>query len=179
MCLSQIPIASHRKYSNTISNCVLARFRSLLIENILGHFHFVSEPNSNRISLKIFSDNFNMCLSQIPTATHRKNSNSFKVCLSQTPIASQRKISKTIPNCVLAKFQSHLIKNILRQVQIVSETNSIRISSKIFSDNSKLCLSQIPIASHRKHSKTISKCVLAKFQSHLIENVLRKFQIVS
>ena len=74
------------------------------------------------------------------------------MCLSQTPIASQRKSSKTIPNCVLAKFQSHLIESILRQFQIVSQP--------------------ISIASQPKYSNTISNCVLAKFQSHFIENIL-------
>ena len=36
-------------------------------------------------------------------------------------------------------------------------------------DNSKLRLSQIQLASYHKYSKTIPNCVLAKFQSHLIE----------
>ena len=53
----------------------------------------------------------------------------------------------------------HLIENILGQIQIVSL--------------------QTPIASHRKHSKTISNCVVAKFQLHLIANNLEHFQIVS
>ena len=79
--------------------------------------------------------------------------------LSQIPIACHRKYSRTVPNCVLAKFQVHLIENVLGQIQIVSL--------------------QIPIASHRKHSKTISNCVLAKFQLHLIANILEHFQIVS
>ena len=42
-----------------------------------------------------------------------------------------------------------------------------------------MCLSQIPVASHRKHSKTFFNCVLAMFQPNLIENVLRQFQIES
>ena len=50
---------------------------------------------------------------------------------------------------------------------------------KFFLDISKLCLSQIPIASHRKYSKTIPNCVLVKFQSHLIENIPRHFRITS
>ena len=37
----------------------------------------------------------------------------------------------------------------------------------------------MPIASHRKNYKTFPICVLAKFQSHPIENMLRQFQIVS
>ena len=54
-----------------------------------------------------------------------------------------------LPNCVLAKFQLHLSENVLGQIQIVSL--------------------QIPIASHRKHSKTIPNCVLAKCQMHIIQ----------
>ena len=46
--------------------------------------------------------------------------------------------------------------------------------AKKFQYNSKLCLSQIPIASHRKYSQTISNSVWANFQSHLIKNVPKK-----
>ena len=81
------------------------------------------------------------------------------MCLSRIPNASYRKYSKTIPNCVSAKFQSHLSEKIQRQFQIVSKPNSNRISVKTFSDNSKLCLSQIPIASHGKYSKTFPNYV--------------------
>ena len=69
-----------------------------------------------------------------------------------------RKYAKTIPYCVFA--------------------NSNPISKKLFHDDPKLCLRQIPIASHRKYSRTIPNCVLANFQVHLIENVLGQFQIV-
>ena len=65
----------------------------------------------------------------------------------------------TIPYCVLANFQLHRIENIL--------------------ENSNLCLSQIPITSHGKHSKTIPNCFLAIFQSIRIEINLRQFQIES
>ena len=76
-------------------------------------------------------------------------------------------------------FQSNLNEIVLKQFQNVSQLNSNRVASKLFKDNSKLCLSQIPIASHRKYSMTIPNCVLAQFQSHLIENIPRQFQIVS
>ena len=56
----------------------------------------------------------------------------FKLCLSQIPIASHRKYCKTISNCVVTKFKSHLIEKFLRYFQIVSFSNSNRISSKIF-----------------------------------------------
>ena len=52
-------------------------------------------------------------------------------------------------------------------------------STKIFWDNFKFCLGQISIASHWKYSETISNCVLVKFQSLLIENILSQFQILS
>ena len=42
-----------------------------------------------------------------------------------------------------------------------------------------MCLSQNSIASRRNYSKTVSKCVLAKNPLHLIEFILRQFQIVS
>ena len=43
-----------QKYSETISICVLAKFQSHFIENILWQFHYMSQPKSNRISSKIF-----------------------------------------------------------------------------------------------------------------------------
>ena len=58
-----------------------------------------------------------------------------------------RKYSKTIPNCVLAKIQSHLFEKMLRQIQIASQPNSNRISSRTFYDNFKLCLCQISLFS--------------------------------
>ena len=63
-----------------------------------------------------------------------------KIDLNSLPSFLGRKNSKTIPKCVFAKFQMHLIK---------------------------------------KNSKTITNCVFAKFQMQLIENILRQFQIVS
>ena len=95
------------------------------------------------------------------------------------PKASPRKNSKAHPKCFLAKFQSHLIEKILRQFQIVSYPSSNCILSRIIQDNSILCLSQIPIASPQKVSETIPKCVLAKFQLHLLANILKHFQILS
>ena len=61
----------------------------------------------------------------------------------------------------------------------LDKKNPTSKSTKIFQENFKFCLSQIPIASHRKYSKTISNSVLAKFQSLLIENIVRKSQIMS
>ena len=43
-----------QKYPVTNPNCVLAKFRSHLIENILRHFQIMSLPTSNCISSKIF-----------------------------------------------------------------------------------------------------------------------------
>ena len=56
--------------------------------------------------------------------------------------------------------------------KIILSPNSSSLSSL-----DKKNLSPSPIL--QKCSKTFSKCVLAKFQSHFIENFLRKFQIVS
>ena len=85
----------------------------------------------------------------------------------------------TMPICVLAEIQLHLIDIILRQFQIVSLPNFNCTSLKLFYDNSKFCLSRNSIASHRNYSKTIPNCVLAEIQLPLIEIVLRQFQIVS
>ena len=52
-------------------------------------------------------------------------------------------------------------------------------STKIFTDNSKFCLTPKTISILQKYSMTISNCVSAKFQSHLIENILRQFQFMS
>ena len=42
MCRRQISIASHRKYSETIQNCVIAKVQSYLMENNLRQFQGVS-----------------------------------------------------------------------------------------------------------------------------------------
>ena len=86
-----------------------------------------------------------------------------KLCLSQNSIESDRNYSKSIPNGVLAKFYFHLLEIILRNYQIVSWPNSNSLSSKIFQDNSELCLSQNSNASDRNYSKPIPHGVLAKF----------------
>ena len=41
--------------------------------------------------------------------------------LSRNSFASQRNHSKTVPNCLVAEIQKHLIEVILRQFQIVSQ----------------------------------------------------------
>ena len=140
MCLSQFPNASHRTCSKTVPNCVWVKIQSHLIENILRQFQIVPQPNSNCISSKIFYDISNLCVSQNPIASHRKNFKTFPICVLakfqlhlnekilkqfqiaslQIPISSYRKDAKTVPNCVLAKFQLHLIELIVRHLQIVS-----------------------------------------------------------
>ena len=67
----------------------------------------------------------------------------------------------------------------LRKCQIVSQPKYNCIFSKLFYDNSKLCLSQNSIASYRSSSNTIPICVLAEFQLHIIEIFLRHFRNVS
>ena len=61
MSLSQIRIASHRKNSRTIPNCVLDNFQVHLIENVLGQFQIVSL--------------------QFPIASHRKHSKKIPNCV--------------------------------------------------------------------------------------------------
>ena len=65
--LYQIPISSHRKYSETFSNYVFAKLQFHPIENILGQFQIMSLPNSNSISAKMLQDIFRLCLCQIPS----------------------------------------------------------------------------------------------------------------
>ena len=101
------------------------------------------------------------------------------MCLSRNSIAPHRYYSKTFPNCVLAEIQLHLVEIILRQFQILSQPKFNCPSSKLFQDNSKFCLIQISIASHRLYSMTISNLVVAQIQLHLIEIILRQFQFVS
>ena len=60
MSVSQIPIASYRKYSRMIPDFVLANFQAHLIENVLGQFHILSL--------------------QIPIASHRKHSKKILNC---------------------------------------------------------------------------------------------------
>ena len=102
-----------------------------------------------------------------------------KLRLSQNSIAPHWNYSKTIPKFVLAEIQLHLVEIILWQFQINSWPKFHCISSKIFKDNSKLRLSQNSIASHRNWSNTITNCVLAKISLHLIEIIIKFFQIVS
>ena len=101
------------------------------------------------------------------------------MCLGRSSFASHRSYCKTIPKCVLAKIQLHLIGINLGQLQIVSWPKFHCISSKKFQDNSKLRLSQNSIALHWNYSKTIPKFVLAEIQLHLVEIILWQFQINS
>ena len=160
MSLGRNSIESHRLYSKTIPNCVLAKIQLHLVEIILRQFQSVSWPKIQCISSKSFEDNS-------------------KLCFSQTSIAFRWNYSMTIPNCFLAGTPSHLIEIILTQFQIFSRSKFPWIPSIIFYDNSKLCFSQNSIASRRSYSKTIPYCVLAEIQLHLVEIILRQSQIFS
>ena len=170
MCLSWNWSASHRIYCMTIPNCELAIILLNLIENNLRQFQLVSEPKFNCISSKIFWS----------TSLMR---------LSRNSMASDRNCSKTIPNCVSVESHLHLIKIILRQFRIVSLSESHCISSNLFFDNSKMCLSRnsfdlhfiennlrqsilrlgrSSFSSHRNCSKSIPNCAPAESQLHLI-----------
>ena len=99
--------------------------------------------------------------------------------LSLYSLASRRNHSKTIPNFVLVKIQLQLLGIILRQFEGLSYPKFNSISSEFFQDSSEICRSRISITPHRKFSKTIPNCLLAEVQLHLIEIILRQFQVVS
>ena len=75
-----------------------------------------------------------------------------KFCLNWNSIASYQKYSRTNPKFFLAESRLRLFEK--------------------FQDNSELSFS-------RKHSETIPNCISAKIHFHLIETILRQFQIVS
>ena len=197
--LGRNSIASHRNYSNTIPNCVLAKIELHLIGIFLRQFQMVSQPKFHCISSKSFWDFSRLCLSQNSIAPHLNYSNTFPNCvlaeislhlieifmrfLQIVPYPKinclHRNYSKTLPNCVVVKIQLHLIGIFLRQFQMVSQPKFHCISSILFWDFSRLCLSQNSIAPHLKYSNTFPNCVSAQIQTHLIECSLRQFQIVS
>ena len=94
-------LASHRKFFMTAPYCVLAKIQLHLIEFILRQIWNVSSSKFKCISSKLLYD---IC----------------ELCPSRISIASYRKHSKTIPNCVWAEIQVHLIENILKQLHNAS-----------------------------------------------------------
>ena len=99
--LSRNSFASVRIYSTTNLKCVFVEIQVHLIENNLRQYQIVSEPKFNCFSSILFYSNSVM----------RLNWNS---------MASDWNCSKTIPNCVWAGIQLHLIEILLRQFRIVS-----------------------------------------------------------
>ena len=85
----------------------------------------------------------------------------------------------TISKLVFPKFPQVLFENILRNFQNLSSFKFLISSSRTFQDNFKTCLCQYFSSPLRKHSKTLSKLVLAKFPHLLFENVPRQFQNLS
>ena len=85
----------------------------------------------------------------------------------------------TISKLVFAKIPHLLFENILRHFQNLSLTKFVISSSRTFQDNFKACPRQYFSSPLRKHSKTISKLVLANFPHLLFENVPRQFQNLS
>ena len=85
----------------------------------------------------------------------------------------------TISKLVSANIPQVLFENILRHFQNLSLTKFLISSSRTFQDNFKTCRRQYFSSPLRKHSKTISKLVLAKFPHLLFENVPRQFQNLS
>ena len=140
MRLRRNSMASDWNCSKTIQNCVWAGIQLHVIEFLLRQFRILSLLESQSISSNLFNDNF-------------------ELCPSLNSIASYRKLSKTIPTCVWAETQSHLIEIILKQFHNASNRNSM--------------------ASDWNCSKTIPICFWAGIQLHLIEILLRQFRIVS
>ena len=119
------------------------------IDIILGQFQIVSQPKYNFISSRNSKTIPNFVLPEFHLHIIEKILRQFQIlCLDQNFFASPRNCSETIPTFVPAKFQLHLIENILSQIQIKSWQLSKSISSKIFQDNSQLCLTRNSIASH-------------------------------
>ena len=144
----------------TIPNCFLAEIPLHVNEIIPRQLQIVSQPKFHCISSKSFWD-FS------------------RLCLSRNSIAPHLNYSDTFLKCVLAQIQIHLIECSLRQFQIVSQPKFHCISSKLFWDFSRLCLSQNSIAPHLNFSNTFPNYVLAQIHSLLIEIILRQFQLVS
>ena len=84
----------------------------------------------------------------------------------------------TISNLVVAEVQLPLIENVLRLFQNVSSQNSIALI-KIILGQFQIVSLRNSIAPHLYYSKTFPKCVLAEIQLHLVEIILRQFQILS
>ena len=99
--LSRNSIASDRIYSTTNLKCVFVEIQVHLIENNLRQYQIVCEPKFNCISSTLFYSHSIMRL-------------------SRNSMASDWNCSKTIPNCVWAGIQLHLIEILLRQFRIVS-----------------------------------------------------------
>ena len=159
-CLCQYSSYPLRKGSKTISKLVLAKFPHFLFENVLRQFQNLSLPSFFIFSSRIFFDNFKTCLCQI----------------SSSPL---REHSKTFPKLVFNKIPQVLFENILRQFQNLSLPNFLISSSRTFQDTFKTCLCQYSSSPSRKHSKTVSKFVFARFPHLLSEIFLRQLQNLS
>ena len=157
MFLSQNSIPTDRNFSKVCPNCVLAKTRLQTIETTLRDFKIVFGRKVNRTWWKLIQD-----LSKL---IRSPNSN-----------ASYRLYSETIPNCVLAEIQLHLIERILRQLPIVSQPKFNCILSKTFYNFPQLCLSQNSFEVFAKTSRTIPKCCSARIQLHLIKIIPRYVQ---
>ena len=155
-CLCQYSSSPLRKNSKTISKLVMSKFPHLLFENILRLFQNLSLPNFLITSSKKFLGHF-------------KN-----LSLPNFLISSSKMFQDNFKN-VVAKFPHLLSENFLWQFQNLSLPNFLIFSSRTFQDNFKTCLCQYFSSPLRKHSKTISKLVLADFPPLLFENIRRQF----
>ena len=160
MCLSGNWNAFVRSYSKKFPNCVLVETHLHLIETILRKGQIMTELKFNCLSSKLFEDKSILRL-------------------SWNSISSQRNCSMTRPKCVWAKIQMHPIEIVQRQYRIVSQPKLSCLPSKLFEDKSILRHSRNSLSSHRSCSKFFPNCVPAERQWHLIEYILKQFQIVS
>ena len=159
LCLSRNSIACDLNYSKTFPGCALAKIQLHIIGTILRQSQIVPWPKFHCISSKLLWEISTLCLSQNSKVPHRN-------------------YSQTSPKSALAEIQLHLIGNYSRTIPNCVSAELQFISSKIFHDNSKLCVGRNSIASPWSCSKTIPNCVSAEIQLHFIEINLRLFQIV-
>ena len=178
LCLSWKSIATYRKYPKTFRNCNWADFHLHLIEHVLRISQIASKPNFNCIWLKLIQDLFRMLRSWNSITFYRSSSEIFPFLCELNFHCIFLKNSQTFPNCVLAETQLHLTSNTLRKFRNMSRLKLKSILSKVFWDNTNLCLSRNSIESSWKRYMKFPNCVFAKIQLHLIEVIQRLIQIV-
>ena len=150
VCLSWNSIATYRTYPKTNRNCNWADFHLHIIAHVLRISQFASKPNFKCIWLKLIQDLTQMLHSWNSITLYRSTSEIFPILCEVKLICILLKNSQTFPNCVLAETQLHIIEHTLREFPNVSWPKLKSILSKVFWDNSNLCLCWNSIASSWK-----------------------------